>query len=76
MSFTTSRISRVKPSATLAIKARAAELKAAGRSICDLSAGEPDIDTPQHIKDAAVQAMQAGHTKYTPVAGIPALRAA
>lgn len=76
MKFTNARIGQVKPSETLAVKSKAAELKRNGRSIVDLSAGEPDIDTPQHIKDAALRAMQEGHTKYTNVTGIPELREA
>jgi len=70
------RVQRIKPSATLAISAKAGELKAAGKSIISLSAGEPDFDTPQHIKDAAIKAINDGFTKYTPVPGIPALRQA
>lgn len=70
------RVQRIKPSATLAISAKAKELKAAGKPIIDLSAGEPDFDTPEHIKNAAIQAIQDGHTHYTPVDGIPALKKA
>ena len=66
----------LKPSETLAIKARAMELKAQGKSIVDLCAGEPDIDTPEHIKEAARKALKDGKTKYTNVAGIPELREA
>ncbi|NBX03162.1 MAG: pyridoxal phosphate-dependent aminotransferase [Alphaproteobacteria bacterium] len=77
MSFSAaSRLSRVKPSPTLAVTAKAAELKAAGKDVIGLGAGEPDFDTPQHIKDAAVAAIAAGQTKYTPVAGTPALKKA
>lgn len=76
MDFVNSRLKRVKPSETLAVKARAAELIAQGRSIIDLSTGEPDIDTPQHIKDAASDALKRGKTKYTAVPGIPELRSA
>lgn len=76
MEYTNSRIRKVKPSETLAVKNKAAELKKQGKSIIDFSAGEPDIDTPQHIKDAASQAMEAGYTKYVNVAGIPELREA
>jgi aspartate aminotransferase len=66
----------LKPSETLAVKARAAELKAQGRKVIDLSAGEPDIDTPDHIKQAAVAALKEGKTKYTAAAGILELRRA
>jgi len=76
MTFIASRLSRVKPSPTLAVTAKAAELKAAGKDVIGLGAGEPDFDTPQFIKDAAIEAMQRGETKYTPVAGTPALKKA
>ena len=66
----------IKESPTLAITAKAAKYKAEGRPIIGLAAGEPDFDTPQHIKDAAVAAINAGYTKYTPVSGIPALKQA
>lgn len=70
------RIQRIKPSPTLAMTARAAALKAAGRDIIGLGAGEPDFDTPDHIKDAAIKAIQRGFTKYTAVDGTPALKRA
>ncbi|MCZ6447807.1 MAG: aminotransferase class I/II-fold pyridoxal phosphate-dependent enzyme, partial [Alphaproteobacteria bacterium] len=70
------RLAAVKPSATLAATARAAELKAAGRDIIGLGAGEPDFDTPENIKAAAIAALAAGDTKYTAVDGTPALKAA
>lgn len=70
------RVGRIKPSPTLAVTARAAELRAAGHDIIGLGAGEPDFDTPDHIKAAAIQAIQAGQTKYTAVDGTPALKAA
>lgn len=77
MSITlSSRVERVKPSATLAVANRAAELKAAGRDIIDLSVGEPDFDTPDFIKEAAIKAIQEGFTKYTAVDGIPSLKKA
>src|SRR5436189_1044291 len=76
MSWTNRRIQKVKPSETLAVKSRAAELKSQGKSVIDLSAGEPDIDTPIHIKEASIKALQAGHTKYTNVTGIIELRKA
>ncbi len=66
----------VQPSATLAAAARAKEMKAAGAPVLDFSLGEPDFPTPEHICAAAAQAMKAGHTHYTPAAGIPELRAA
>ncbi len=70
------RVQRVKPSPTLAVTARAAEMRAAGKDIIGLGAGEPDFDTPEHIKAAAVEAINAGATKYTPVDGTPALKKA
>ena len=70
------RVQAIKESPTLAITAKAAKYKAEGRPIIGLAAGEPDFDTPQHIKDAAVAAINAGYTKYTPVSGIPALKQA
>ena len=76
MSIIASRLSRIKPSATNALTGRVAELKAEGRDIIGLGAGEPDFDTPDHIKDAAIVALRAGDTKYTPVPGTLALRQA
>ncbi len=70
------RLLSVKPSATLAISAKAAELKTQGKDIISLSVGEPDFDTPEHIKAAAIEAINAGFTKYTAVAGTPGLRKA
>lgn len=70
------RVLAIKESPTLAITAKAGKYKAAGRPIIGLAAGEPDFDTPQHIKDAAIAAINAGYTKYTPVSGIPALKQA
>ena len=70
------RVQAIKPSPTLAVTARAATLKATGRDIIGLGAGEPDFDTPQHIKDAAIAAINAGFTKYTAVDGTPSLKAA
>ena len=69
-------VQALEPSATLAMAAKARELKAAGRVVCDLSVGEPDFITPEHIRRAATEAMNAGHTHYTPPSGIPELRAA
>ena len=70
------RVAQLKPSATLAISAKAQELKAQGRDILSLSVGEPDFPTPEHIRDAAKKAMDEGFTRYTPVPGMPALRKA
>ncbi len=70
------RVQAIKPSPTLAVTARAAKLKAEGKDIIGLGAGEPDFDTPQHIKDAAIQAINNGQTKYTPVGGTPGLKQA
>jgi aspartate aminotransferase len=69
-------IKRVEPSPTLAATARAQALKAEGRDVCGFTVGEPDFDTPQHVKDAAFDAIRRGFTKYTAVAGIPPLREA
>lgn len=71
-----SRLNRVKPSATIAVTTLAAELRAAGRDVIGLGAGEPDFDTPDHIKEAAIRAIREGRTKYTAVDGIPELREA
>ena len=70
------RVQNIKPSPTLAITARAKALKAAGEDIIGLGAGEPDFDTPEHIKQGAIAAIQAGQTKYTAVDGTPELKAA
>lgn len=70
------RVKRIKPSPTLAVTNRAAELRAAGRDIIGLGAGEPDFDTPEHIKDAAIAALDNGFTKYTAVDGTPGLKTA
>ncbi len=75
-SVLSSRVLAIKESPTLAITAKAARYKAEGRDIIGLAAGEPDFDTPQHIKDAAKKAIDAGFTKYTPVSGIPGLKKA
>jgi aspartate aminotransferase len=77
VAFTLSnRVQKVKPSPTLAITAKAAELRAAGKDVIGLGAGEPDFDTPDHIKAAAIEAINAGFTKYTPVDGTASLKAA
>ncbi len=70
------RVQAIKPSPTLAVTARAAKLKAEGRDIIGLGAGEPDFDTPRHIKDAAIAAIESGFTKYTAVGGTPSLKRA
>ena len=70
MSFLADRLARIKPSPTIAVAAKAQELKAAGRDVIGLGQGEPDFDTPEHVKEAAREAMAKGHTKYTLVAGI------
>ena len=70
------RARALKPSLTLAISARAKALRAAGKDVCSLSAGEPDFDTPAFIRQAAADALEAGHTRYGPAAGEPALRSA
>ncbi|PLR77170.1 aspartate aminotransferase [Bacillus sp. V3-13] len=68
------RVKALTPSSTLAITAKAKELKAQGKNVIGLGAGEPDYNTPQNIIDAAVESMNQGHTKYTPSAGLPALK--
>ena len=70
------RLATLAPSATLAVQAKAKELKSRGIDVISFGAGEPDFDTPQRVKDAAVQAMRRGQTKYTEVGGVPELRAA
>ena len=70
------RVQAVKPSATLAVDARAKALKAAGKDVVGLGAGEPDFDTPDHVKEAAIMAIRQGFTKYTAVDGMPSLKAA
>ena len=76
MTFLSATLTRVKPSPTIAVTTKAQELKAAGRDIIGLGAGEPDFDTPQNIKDAAIAAINSGKTKYTAVDGIPELKKA
>ncbi|PIO96504.1 pyridoxal phosphate-dependent aminotransferase [Pleomorphomonas carboxyditropha] len=76
MSFLAQSLARVKPSATIAVTNKARELKAAGRDVIGLGAGEPDFDTPDNIKEAAIKAIHDGKTKYTAVDGIPELKAA
>ncbi len=76
MAFIADRLSRIKPSATVAVSNKAMEMKAAGEDVIGLGAGEPDFDTPEPIKEAARKALAEGKTKYAPVAGIPELRRA
>ena len=76
MHLTASRLDRINPSQTIAIATKARALQAAGRDVISLSAGEPDFDTPDNVKQAAIRAIEAGETKYTDVAGTRALRQA
>jgi aspartate aminotransferase len=76
MSFLSAALDRVKPSATIAVTDKARALKAAGRNVIGLGAGEPDFDTPENIKQAAIKAIKDGKTKYTDVGGIPELKEA
>src|ERR1700761_3067757 len=71
-----SRVKEITPSLTLAIDSKAKALKAEGIDVCSFGAGEPDMDTPEHIKAAAIEALESGFTKYTPSSGIPELRQA
>ena len=76
MSLLSATLARVKPSPTIAVTTRAAELRAAGRDVIGLGAGEPDFDTPAHVRAAGIRAIEDGHTRYTPVDGIPELKRA
>ena len=76
MSLESAALRRIAPSATIAISAKARALKAAGRDIIGLAAGEPDFDTPDNIKEAAIQAIRDGKTKYTDPDGMPVLKEA
>jgi aspartate aminotransferase len=76
MAFLANVLNRVKPSATMVVTQKARDLKAKGRDIISLSVGEPDFDTPDNIKNAAIDAIRRGETKYPPVLGIPPLREA
>ena len=76
MAFLADALSRVKPSATIAVTQKARELKAKGRDVIGLGAGEPDFDTPDNVKNAAIEAIRRGETKYPPVSGIAPLREA
>ena len=70
------RVQELTPSLTLAIDSKAKALKAEGIDVCGFGAGEPDMDTPEHIKAACIEAIQSGFTKYTPSSGLPELRQA
>src|SRR5437764_10247455 len=74
--MTSARAAEPSPCLTLAIDAKAKQMKADGQDVVGFGAGEPDFDTPQHIKDAAIKALNEGFTKYTPSSGIPELRQA
>ena len=76
MDFISHSLKKIKPSPTMVITAKARELRAAGEKIISLSAGEPDFDTPEHVKDAAIKAIKEGDTKYTAVDGTPELKKA
>ena len=76
MAFLADTLSRVKPSATIMMTQKARDLKAKGRDVISLSVGEPDFDTPDNVKNAAIEAIRRGETKYTPVSGIQPLREA
>ena len=76
MSIISDSLKRIKPSPTLAVTQKARELKAAGKDVIALGAGEPDFDTPENVKDAAIKAIKNGDTKYTAVDGTPALKKA
>ena len=74
MTFISDSLNRIKPSATMVITAKATQLKREGKKVISLSSGEPDFDTPQHVKQAAIDAINSGYTKYTNIEGIPELR--
>ena len=74
MSIVSNSLKRIKPSPTLAVTQKARELKAAGKDIIGLGAGEPDFDTPENIKRAAIDSINQGETKYTTVDGTPKLK--
>ena len=76
MSIISDNLKKIKPSPTIAVTQKARELRAAGKDVVGLGAGEPDYDTPDNIKDAAIKAIKAGDTKYTAVDGTPALKKA
>ncbi len=76
MQLTAERLDRISPSQTIAVRQKVAALKREGRDVLGVSSGEPDFNTPQHVKDAAIRAIESGETKYTDVAGTPELRRA
>src|SRR5204863_273804 len=76
MSLVAKRLNAIKPSPTLAVSAKAARLKAEGKDVIAMGAGEPDFDTPQFIKEAGIAAINKGLTKYTPAGGTPSLKKA
>ena len=76
MSIVSNSLKRIKPSPTIAVAQKARELKAAGKEVIGLGAGEPDFDTPENIKKAAINAINKGETKYTAVDGTPVLKRA
>ena len=76
MSIVSNSLKRIKPSPTIAVTSKAREMRAAGRDVIGLGAGEPDFDTPDNIKEAAIQAIKNGETKYTAVDGTPKLKKA
>ena len=76
MSRISHKVDQIKPSATIAVSMRAMELRAEGRDIISLGAGEPDFDTPAHVRQAAIAAIESGQTRYTQVDGTPDLKAA
>ena len=76
MSIVSNSLKRIKPSPTIAVTSKAREMRAAGKDVIGLGAGEPDFDTPDNIKEAAIQAIKRGDTKYTAVDGTPALKKA
>src|ERR1700757_138480 len=76
MTITAERLDRISPSQTIAVRQKVAVLKREGRDVLGVSSGEPDFETPPHVKDAAIRAIEAGETKYTDVAGTLQLRSA
>jgi len=76
MSIVSNSLKRIKPSPTIAVTSKAREMRAAGKDVIGLGAGEPDFDTPDNIKEAAIKAINEGDTKYTAVDGTPALKKA
>ena len=76
MSIVSNNLKRIKPSPTIAVTTKAREMRAAGKDVIGLGAGEPDFDTPDNIKEAAIEAIKKGDTKYTAVDGTPALKKA